>query len=30
VEKAIAHLGRLCARMRDCRADERVSRLAVG
>jgi DNA-binding transcriptional MocR family regulator len=30
VEKAIAHLGRLCARMRDCRADDRVSRLAVG
>jgi DNA-binding transcriptional MocR family regulator len=30
VEKAIAHLGRLCARMQDCRSDDRVSRLAVG
>ena len=29
-EKAIAHLGRLCARMRNGRADDRVSRLAVG
>ncbi len=30
VEKAIAHLGRLCARMQACRANDRVSQLAAG